>query len=76
MSEKTVIHSLPRGIEVKVNFLKEQGILTVTLKNKGEVPRIITSEAFVLITLLDGEIADIEIHLDRKAAKELAKLVK
>jgi len=46
---------------VKVNFLKEYGILTVTLKEKGNTLKVITSNAFVLITLLDGEIADIEM---------------
>ena len=46
---------------MKVNFLKGYGILIVTLKEKGNTLKVITSNAFVLITLLDGEIADIEM---------------
>lgn len=58
---------------MRVNYIRETGVLTVTFDKPKESDDIVTisSNALVLITVSSGKIIDIEIHLDPKRAKVL-----
>ena len=61
----------------RVDFVDEIGALTINFGVKGEKIEVLKSDALVLVTIIDGKIADIEILFsDKDAIKKLSDIFK
>lgn len=60
-----------------INFIEETGTLTINFGIKGRRVEVLESDALVLVTIIDGKIADIELLLTNKdAIKKLSETLK
>jgi len=58
-----------------VDFAKEVGSLIITVKEDGEgsVEVVRDDNAIVIVTLIGGEVVDVQILFSKEAAERLAK---
>ncbi len=63
---------------VRIDYAEDIGSLIIDFGGKGEKVEVLKSDALVIITLLDGKLADIQILLDDKEVirrlKEILRL--
>lgn len=63
--------------EVSVSFAEESGALYVDFGVRGGNVRVLESDALVLIDVVDGRLAGIEVLLDDgKVVKELSRILR
>jgi len=60
-----------------VDFAKQSGSLLITVREdaEGPVEVVYDDNATVIVTLIGGEVADVQILLSREAAEKLAELL-
>lgn len=62
---------------MSVDFAKESGSLFITIRENAEGPVevVYDDNATVIVTLVGGKIADVQILFNREVAEKLAKLL-